>query len=118
MLQLQFLFRFTPHLFLLQILQWFIGFFNKYQLPLLCILGGVGLVVYLQGCCWLSRLHVRQLEQMRLHPDDPAPDLPEKKRQAALALEIAGFIILLAACLGMLLLGHFDKYLALLGFGR
>lgn len=118
MLQLQLLFRFTPHLFLLQILQAAIDFLWKYQLPLLCILGGWGIVVYLGGSGWLSRLRAKQREQMRLHPDDPAPALPDGERQAALAMEIAGFITLLIACLGMLLLGHFDKYLALLGFGR
>lgn len=93
------------------------GIFYKHSLPLLCILGGIGVGVYIYGSCKISQLHAKQREQMRLHPDDPAPALPEKARQTALAFEIAGFIILLAACLGMLLLGHFDKYLALLGIG-
>lgn len=104
--------------FHLQIMQASVSFFVKYSLPLLCALGGAGTGVYSYGVRKLSRLRRRQREEMRLHPDDPAPALPEKARQSALAFQIAGFSILLAACLGMLVLGHFDKYLALLGIGR
>lgn len=101
----------------LQMMQASISFMYRYSLPLLCILGGAGAGVYSYGAGKLSRLHRKQREEMRLHPDDPAVPVPEKARQSALAFQIAGFIILLAACLGMLTLGHFDKYLALLGIG-
>lgn len=101
----------------LQIIEAGIGFVVKYQLTLLCILCGAGLGIYSYGVRKLSRLRKKQLEEMRLHPGEPAPELPENARQSALAFEIAGFIILLAGCLGMLVLGHFDKYLALLGIG-
>lgn len=109
---LQFIFTFYLHF-----LQGIMDFLFKYQLPLLCVLGGAGAGVYSYGVRKLSRLRRNQREEMRLHPDEPVPALPEKARQSALAFEIAGFIILLSACLGMFLLGHFDKYLALLGFG-
>lgn len=102
----------------LQIIEAGVNFAVKYQLTLLCVLCGAGLGVYSYGARKLSRLRKKQLEEMRLHPDEPAPELPENARQSALAFEIAGFIILLAGCLGMLVLGHFDKYLALLGIGR
>lgn len=95
----------------------YLMFLDRYSLPLLCVLGGAGAGVYSYGVRKLSRLRRNQREEMRLHPDEPVPALPEKARQSALAFEIAGFIILLSACLGMFLLGHFDKYLALLGFG-
>lgn len=110
---LQFIFTFFLHF-----LQGIMDFLFKYQLPLLCALGGVGSGVYSYGVRKLSRLRRKQREEMRLHPDDPVPALPEKARQSALAYEIAGFIILLSACLAMFLLGHFDKYLALFGIGR
>lgn len=112
MLQSYLALHFDLHRFLLY------GIIYKYSLPLLCVLGGAGVGVYIYGSRKLSRLQKKQREEMRLHPDEPVPALPEKEKQTALAYEIAGFIILLAACLGMLLLGHFDKYLALLGIGR
>lgn len=99
-------------------LQAIILFVRTYQLPLLCALGGIGVGVYIYGSHKLYKFHAKQVEEMHLHPDEPVPALPEKLRQTALAFEIAGFIILLAACLGMLLLGLFDKYLAMLGIGR
>lgn len=102
----------------LQIMQASVNFFVQYSLPLLCVLGGAGMGIYWYGNLKLSRLHARQREEMRLHPDEPAVPVPEKARQSALAFEVAGFIILLAACLGMLVLGHFDKYLAWFGIGR
>ena len=101
----------------LQIMQASADFFARYSLPLLCILGCAGAGVYLYGSGKLSRLHRKQREEMRLHPDEPPVPVPEKARQTALAFQIAGFIVLLAACLDMLVLGHFDKYLALLGIG-
>lgn len=104
--------------FYLRMMQGSIDFVCRYQLPLLCILGSAGMGVYSYGVRKLSRLRRKQREEMRLHPDDPAPALPVAARQSALAFQIAGFIVLLGACLGMLLLGHFDKYLALLGIGR
>lgn len=93
-------------------------FVQTYQLSLLCALGGFGIGVYWYGSRKLSRLYAQQRDQMHLHPDEPVPSLPEKSKQTALAFEIAGFIILLVACLSMLLLGHFDKYLAMLGIGK
>ncbi|MCM1411406.1 MAG: hypothetical protein NC305_12770 [Lachnospiraceae bacterium] len=104
--------------FYLQAMQSIIDLLCKYQLPLLCILGGIGAGVYTYGVRKLSRFRAKQREGMRLHPDDPVPELPENARQSALAYEIAGFIILLVACLSMAVLGHFDKYLALIGLGR
>ncbi len=101
----------------LQGLQGTIGFLSKYQLPLLCVLGGAGVGVYSYGVRKFSRLRRKQREEAYLHPEAPVPALPEEAEQSALVYEIAGFIILLAACLGMFFLGHFDKYLALLGFG-
>lgn len=101
----------------LQIMQASVNFFARYSLPLLCILGGAGMGIYSHGALKLSRLHARQREEMRLHPDAPAVPVPEKARKSSVAFQAAGFIIMLAACLGMLLLGHFDKYLALLGIG-
>lgn len=101
--------------FCLRMLRAGISLLVTYQLPLLCFLGGAGVGVYLYGARKLSRLYARQREETRLHPDEPVPEIPEKLRQSALAFEIAGFIILLGVCFGMLVLGHFDKYLALLG---
>lgn len=109
---LQFIFTFS-----LRFLQGALDLLRTYQLPLLCVLGGAGAGVYSYGCRKLSRLRRKQREEARLHPDEPVPALPEKARQSALAYEIAGFITLLAVCLAMFFLGHFDKYLALLGFG-
>ncbi len=109
---LQFIFTFY-----LRFMQGIMDFLLEYQLPLLCALGGAGTGIYSYGVRKLSRLRRKQREEARLHPDEPVPALPEKARQSALAFEIAGFIILLAACLAMFFLGHFDKYLALLGFG-
>lgn len=104
--------------FYLQIMQRAFSILYKYQLPLLCILGGAGVGIYLYGSRKLFRLRTRQREQMRRHPDEPVPALPEVEKKAALAFEIVGFIFLFAACLAMFVLGHFDRYLALLGFGR
>lgn len=103
--------------FYLQIIEAGISFVVKYQLTLLCALCAAGLGVYSYGARKHSRLLRKQREEMRLHPNEPAPELPENARRSVLAYEIAGFIILLAGCLGMLVLGHFDKYLALLGIG-
>ncbi len=90
---------------------------QTYQLPLLIILGMIGVAIYLVGSRQLAKLRSWQLDQMHLHPDEPVPDLPAAKKQGAIAFEIAGFIILSGVCLAMLLLGHFDKYLALFGIG-
>lgn len=103
--------------FSLRIMQGIMDFLRAYQLPLLCALGGAGVGVYIYGSQKLSRLRGRQREEMRRHPDDPVPALPEKAKQSALAFEIAGFIILLVSCVSMAILGHFDRYLALLGIG-
>ena len=98
-------------------LQSIIVFVQIYRLPLLCILGGIGFGIFLYGERKYYGLRSKQSEEVRLHPDAPVPALPEKAKQTALAYQIAGFIIMNSACLGMLLLGHFDKYLAMLGIG-
>lgn len=98
-------------------LQVIILFVRTYQLPLLCVLGDIGVGVYIYGSHKLYKLHAKQVEEMHLHPDEPVPALPEKLKQTALAFQIAGFTIMLAVCLGMFLLGHFDTYLAMLGIG-
>lgn len=108
----------TIFTFFQEVMQMLIAFLHTYRLPLLCALGGFGVGVYTYGTRKLAELCTRQREEMRLHPDDPAPALPEKARQSALAFEIAGFIILMVACLGLLFSGYFDKYLALIGIGR
>ncbi len=101
-----------------QILWGIVGFFEKHQLLLLCLLGIGGVVIYTYGCRVFSRLRARQREEMRLHPEEPAPELPEKPRRKAIILQVGGFSVLLLSCLAMLLLGHFNRYLALFGIGR
>jgi len=61
----------------LQGLQGTIGFLSRYQLPLLCVLGGAGVGIYSYGVRKFSRLRRKQREEAYLHPEAPVPALPE-----------------------------------------